>query len=155
MLIIMIAQVAQTSRAMAREAEADVVWATLFLRRFGSDFWGEHVGPHPYHVPPRDHSASTPPPAPDLYSPLALAVQEVEALRGNEWLDMPAVAVFETFVLSVKVSPSSGGGDDQEEEESEVATRRALLAFVRGERGGDSSGQQGGGWKRAYKRFGP
>jgi hypothetical protein len=84
-----------------------------------------------------------------------LAVQEVEAPRGNEWLDMPAVAVFETFVLSVKASPSSGGGDDQEEEESKVATRRALLAVVRGERGGDSSGRQGGGWKRAYKRFGP
>jgi hypothetical protein len=43
---------------MAREAEADVVWATLFLRRFGDDFWGEHdatVGPHPY-----DHRVSRP-----------------------------------------------------------------------------------------------
>lgn len=35
---------------MAREAQRDVVWATLFLRRFGSDFWGEHVEPHPYSV---------------------------------------------------------------------------------------------------------
>jgi hypothetical protein len=43
-------QVALSSRALAREAESDVVWATLFLRRFGTDFWGEDAAPHPYHV---------------------------------------------------------------------------------------------------------
>ncbi|ELR13143.1 uncharacterized protein ACA1_349340 [Acanthamoeba castellanii str. Neff] len=123
-----LANVAQTSRAMAREAEADAVWATLFLRRFGSDFWGEHVGPHPYH--------------------------EVEAPRANAWLDMPAVAVFETFVHSVAAAEARPSGSDDDDDESETATRRALLAFVRGERGADSCGRQGGGWKRAYKRFG-
>jgi hypothetical protein len=41
-------QVAQTCRELAREADADVVWCTLFLRRFGSDFWGEATpGPIP------------------------------------------------------------------------------------------------------------
>jgi hypothetical protein len=43
-------QVALSSRALAREAESDVVWATLFLRRFGTDFWGEDAAPHPYHL---------------------------------------------------------------------------------------------------------
>jgi hypothetical protein len=62
----------------------------------------------------------------------------VEAPRSNAWLDMPAVAVFETFAHSV------------DQEETEAATRRALLAFVQG---AGSSERQGGGWKRAYKRF--
>jgi hypothetical protein len=44
-------QVGQTCSELAREADADVVWCTLFLRRFGSDFWGEATpGPHPYTV---------------------------------------------------------------------------------------------------------
>jgi hypothetical protein len=44
-------QVGQTCSKLAREADSDVVWCTLFLRRFGSDFWGEATpGPHPYTV---------------------------------------------------------------------------------------------------------
>jgi hypothetical protein len=76
----------------------------------------------------------------------------VEAPRANAWLDMPAVAVFETFVHSVAAAEARPSGSD-DDDESETATRRALLAFVRGERGADSSGRQGG-WKLAYKRFG-
>jgi hypothetical protein len=44
-------QAEQASKSMRKVAQGGVVWATLFLRRFGSDFWGEQAGPHPYHVP--------------------------------------------------------------------------------------------------------
>jgi hypothetical protein len=27
-----------------------VLWAALYLRHFGTDFWGEDAGPHPYDV---------------------------------------------------------------------------------------------------------
>jgi hypothetical protein len=42
--------VALVSKKLKQAAHCDMVWATLFLRRFGSDFWGEQTGPHPYTV---------------------------------------------------------------------------------------------------------
>lgn len=94
--------VALTCKRMAREAESDVIWAALYLRHFGTDFWGEDAGPHPY--------------------------DRVPEPEPNEWLQQPAVGLFEAFHHQL------GGG-----------MRGRLLAFVQ---------QQGqGGWKSAYKRM--
>jgi hypothetical protein len=42
--------VARRCRALRRKLESDVAWCTRSLLRFGSDFWGETAGHHPYHV---------------------------------------------------------------------------------------------------------
>ena len=43
-------RVALVSKQFNAVASSEWVWGTLFLRKFGHDYWGENVGRHPYIV---------------------------------------------------------------------------------------------------------
>jgi len=89
------------------------VWATLFLRHFGTDFWGEQARPHPYH--------------------------EVPEREPNEWQRMLASDVFPAFVSAQdSEKPSDAAGAERD-----MAMRERLLAFIHQHRqdgGGHTSG---------------
>lgn len=123
-----LANVARTCRALHRESECDVVWCTRSLLRFGSDFWGETAGHHPYHVVPKE---------------------------SNEWQRRPAADVFGLYAArhqrpastadeSVSDTTDHGDGDD-----AERRVDRALHEFVR--RHATREGY--GGWKSVYRRL--
>jgi hypothetical protein len=171
-------QVGQTCSELAREADADVVWCTLFLRRFGSDFWGEEAtpGPHPYTVRtyrPRHVSVQCVAcAASHTQRTMLVGGPQVVPRERNEWLEHPISDLFARFSLNsdgsqchsdeasktqatavARDSEAGGDGEDDDYEdddgEDEVSKHvNGLQAFVRSHATRDGYG----GWKRAYQR---
>ena len=116
----------QTCRALEREAVSDVVWCSLFLRRFGSDFWGEAVGLHPY-------------------LPGAAAAD-----ARNEWLQHHVSELYALFAARTPKPASSSSNIEACEDDADGFVP-PLLEFVK-KHAAPSEGY--GGWKLAYCRYG-
>lgn len=118
-----LASVTQTCSDLRHETESEVVWCTLFLRRFGSDFWGEAtIGPHPYTSVPE---------------------------RANAWLEHPISDLFARFSLRSERESEGENGESDDEDEDGIGHAAALREFVRSHATRDGYG----GWKQAYRRM--
>ncbi|ELR16303.1 Fbox domain containing protein [Acanthamoeba castellanii str. Neff] len=117
-------RVGQTCRALEREAASDVAWCSLFLRRFGSDFWGEAAGLHPY--------------LPDAVAPDA----------RNEWLQHRVSELYALFAARTPKPASSSSTEACEDDADGFVP--PLLEFVK-QHAAPSEGY--GGWKLAYRRM--
>lgn len=133
-------QVSLSCQVLRRESESDAVWCVLFLRHFGSDYWGEAAGPHPYHVSFTlrvypDESF------PHLHRHLHQSIPE----RTNEWRNYPLGEVFSRFAARLEsvneITPDDAGVRNENIESN-------LNDFVKAH----ATEEGYGGWKAAYKQ---
>lgn len=139
---------AQACSDLRHETESEVVWCTLFLRRFGSDFWGEAtIGPHPYTVRLRSRTSTDAQAADLFYRAGGQFVPE----QANAWLEHPISDLFARFSLSSERESEgkNGESDDEDENEDGIGHAAALREFVRSHATRDGYG----GWKQAYRRY--
>lgn len=143
---------AQACSDLRHETESEVVWCTLFLRRFGSDFWGEAtIGPHPYTVrlwfPHLSINRKL------VHSRLTChrAGGQCVPEQANAWLENPISDLFARFSLSSERESEgkNGESDDEDENEDGIGHAAALREFVRLHATRDGYG----GWKQAYRRY--
>lgn len=140
-------QVTQTCSDLRHETESEVVWCTLFLRRFGSDFWGEAtIGPHPYTVRLLPHIDQN-----LVHRRLTCHRAGGQSVpeRANAWLEHPISDLFARFSLRSERESEGENGESDDEDEDGIGHAAALREFVRSHATRDGYG----GWKQAYRRY--